>query len=43
MLKAITDGPTPFQYPYFIESWPSYRGAFTEDFASYFEELVGLG
>ena len=44
MLKAITDGPTPFELPYFVQSWPMmYRGAFTEDFASYFEELLGLG
>ncbi len=43
MLDAITDGPSPFASPYFIESWPFYRGAFTEDFASYFEELLGLG
>ena len=27
---------------YFIESWPFYRGAFTEDFASYFEGQLGL-
>ena len=35
-------GPSPFDYPYFIESWPFYRGGFTEDFASYFEARRGL-
>ena len=35
-------GPSPFGVAYFLESWPNYRGAFTEDFASYFEEQRGL-
>ncbi len=35
-------GPSPFSLPYFEESWPLYRGAFTEDFAQFFEERVSL-
>jgi len=35
-------GPSPFSLPYFTESWPSYRGAFTEDFALFFEVRLGL-
>lgn len=41
-LDAITDGPSPFEAPYFDESWPFYRGAFTEDVATYFEQLLEL-
>ena len=35
-------GPSPFDYPHFIESWPFYRSGFTEDFAAYFEGRRGL-
>ena len=35
-------GPSPFGHAYFVESWPFYRGGFTEDFASYFEGERGL-
>ena len=35
-------GPSPWTLPYFVQSWPQYRGAFTEDFARYFERARGL-
>lgn len=35
-------GPSPWTSPYFLESWPQYRDAFTGDFAEYFEQVRGL-
>lgn len=43
MLDPLSgDGPGPWTLPYFVESWPQYRGSFTDDFAIFFEEARKL-
>ena len=42
MLEALGDGPGPFRSDYFRDSWPYYRETFTDDFAEFVEESLGL-
>ena len=42
MIDGLRDGPGPFFNDYFRESWPFYRGTFTEDFAAFVEGSLNL-
>ncbi len=42
MIDGLRDGPGPFFNDYFRESWPIYRGTFTEDFAAFVEGSLNL-
>ena len=42
MIDGLRDGPGPFRNQYFRESWPFYRGTFTDDFAAFVEDALDL-
>ena len=42
ILEGMSEGLNPFGAPYVRESWPIYRGSFTEDFAVFVENEFGL-
>jgi hypothetical protein len=42
VLEGMSQGLNPFGAPYVRESWPIYRGSFTEDFATYVETTFDL-
>jgi len=40
MLTIIDSNVGPFRFAYFQESWSDFRTTFTEDFATFFENLM---
>lgn len=42
MIEGLRDGRGPFFNDYFRESWPDYKGAFTDDFVAFVEEALDL-